>query len=318
MISISYHASHEQFTPSDLLAYVKLAERCGFNACHSSDHFHPWSKNQGQSGYALSWLGAAMEATKIPFSIITTPGQRYHPAITAQAIATLAQMYPNRLAVSLGSGEALNECITGEGWPEKSLRNARLLECATVIRHLLAGDEVNHAGLVNVHAAQLYTLPLIIPPLMCAALTQETARWAGKWADGLLTTYQPKGELEKIINAFRAGGGVNKPIHVKFTFSYARHEQTAKDEAFHQWRANCLDAKKLAEVQSVKQFDDLSKDVSLEKVMSTIPVSSEPQLFIELIQEIIALGSNHIVCHNVGRNQQEFINDFGSYVIPAL
>ena len=125
MAVLSYHASHEQFSPSDLLSYVKLAENAGFQGCHTSDHFHPWSEHQGQSGYAFSWLGAAMEATKLPFSIITAPGQRYHPAIIAQAIGTLLQMYPERLAVSLGSGEALNECITGEPWPEKTIRNKR-------------------------------------------------------------------------------------------------------------------------------------------------------------------------------------------------
>lgn len=318
MSPISYHASHEQFSPSALLAYVKLAEHYGFCACHSSDHFHPWSKHQGQSGYAFSWLGAAMEATQLPFSIITTPGQRYHPAIVAQAIATLAQMYPNRLEVSLGSGEALNENITGEPWPEKSIRNARLLECATVIRRLLAGDEVNHAGLVNVHQAQLYTRPLQAPPLMCAALSKETAYWAGSWADGLLTTYQPNGELEKIIAAFRAGGGEHKPVHVKFTFSYARDEHIARCEAHHQWRFNCIDSAKLADIETVAQFDAISEKTTLEQVITTIPVSSNMQLFMEIIQKIIETGASNVICHNVGRNQEEFIEDFGTKVIAQI
>src|SRR4051812_3122375 len=106
MRQIFYHASHEQFSPKELLHYVKLAEQSGFDGCHSSDHFHPWSKRQGHSGHLYSWLGAALEATKFPVSFITTPGQRYHPAIVAQAIATLAEMYPDRITVELGSREA--------------------------------------------------------------------------------------------------------------------------------------------------------------------------------------------------------------------
>src|SRR3954464_3992242 len=113
MHRIGYHASHEQFSPRELLDLVKLAEQAGFDCAMSSDHFHPWSERQGHSGYAWSWLGAAMEATRLPFGIITAPGDRYPPGIVAQGAATLAQMYPGRLWLALGSGEAINESITG-------------------------------------------------------------------------------------------------------------------------------------------------------------------------------------------------------------
>jgi G6PDH family F420-dependent oxidoreductase len=131
---IGYHASHEQFPPSTLLRLVKAAEQAGFQAAKCSDHFHPWSDRQGHSGYAWSWLGAAMEATRIPFGVISAPGWRYHPAIVAQAAATLAEMYPGRFWLALGSGQALNEGITGLPWPPKAERNARLKESAEVIR----------------------------------------------------------------------------------------------------------------------------------------------------------------------------------------
>ncbi|GGY78905.1 LLM class F420-dependent oxidoreductase [Cellvibrio zantedeschiae] len=312
MAILSYHASHEQFSPSDLLAYVKLAEQAGFHGCHSSDHFHPWSERQGQSGYVFSWLGAAMEATQFPFSVITAPGQRYHPAIVAQAIGTLLQMYPNRLGISLGSGEALNECITGDAWPEKPIRNQRLLECAQIIKRLLAGEEVTHTGLVNVHRAKLYTRPATTPSIMCAALSKETAAWAGSWADGLLTTYQPEGRLEEIIAAFCSNGGEGKPVHVKLTFSFAQDEQLAHSEAHHQWRFDCIDKLKLAELRSVADFDNAAKDISPEKVASTIPISNSVDHFIRLINKIESMGVNHIVLHNVGRNQEEFITAFGN------
>lgn len=118
-MKLAYHASHEQFSPSHLLKLAALAEQAGFDAIHSSDHFYPWSMRQGHSGYTFSWIGAAMQITRIPFSMVCAPGQRYHPAIVAQAIASIAEMFPGRIDVELGSGEALNEKITGEDWPSK-------------------------------------------------------------------------------------------------------------------------------------------------------------------------------------------------------
>ncbi|MGN6646013.1 MAG: TIGR03885 family FMN-dependent LLM class oxidoreductase [Cytophaga sp.] len=318
MLHISYHASHEQFSPSDLLKYVKLAEQAGFTACHSSDHFHPWSKRQGQSGFAFSWLGAAMEGTRFPFSIVTAPGQRYHPAIVAQAIATLTEMYPERLEVALGSGEALNEHITGTPWPHKQARNQRLLECADVIRRLLKGETVNHFGLVKVHEAKLYTLPEKAPGLMCAALSAETAQWAGNWADGLLTIYQEEKEMYKVIEAFRNHGGTGKPVHIQMAFSYARDEKVAREHAYHQWRSNSISKDKLDDLYTVEHFDAASEDVTEEDVILKIPVASSTQFFIDLISPIKTLGVDNIILHNVNTLQDDFINDFGQAVLPSL
>src|ERR687895_1437541 len=136
MARIGIHCSHEQIPPRDLLAAVRHAEEAGFGAAMSSDHFSPWSERQGESGFAWSFLGAALEATRLPFGVVNAPGQRYHPAIIAQAAATLSSMYPGRFWVALGTGEASNEHITGDGWPAKDTRNARLRECVEVIRAL--------------------------------------------------------------------------------------------------------------------------------------------------------------------------------------
>ena len=144
MVRLGYHASHEQFAPSHLRALTRQAERAGFDCVKSSDHFHPWSERQGQSGFAWSWLGAAMQATSLPFGMISAPGYRYHPAILAQAAATIGEMFPARLWLALGSGEAINEAITGQAWPEKAERNARLDECVSVMRALLNGERVTH------------------------------------------------------------------------------------------------------------------------------------------------------------------------------
>src|ERR671910_878405 len=173
------HCSHEQIPPSRLLRFVQRAEEAGFDGGMSSDHFSPWSERQGESGYAWSFLAAAMATTRLPFGVVNAPGQRYHPAIIAQAAATLTEMFPGRLWVALGSGEASNEHITGGGWPSKSERNARLRECVDVMRALFAGEVVDHDGLVRVDRARLWTLPNEPPALLCAGVTRGTPRCCG-------------------------------------------------------------------------------------------------------------------------------------------
>jgi G6PDH family F420-dependent oxidoreductase len=176
---IGFHASHEQFSPSELLRLVRAAEAAGFDAAMSSDHFRPWGAAQGHSGFAWSWLGAAMATTGLPMGVISAPGYRYHPAIIAQGAATLAEMFPGRFWLALGSGQRLNEDITGLAWPEKAERNARLRECADVIRALLAGEAVTHRGRVTVVEAKLYSRPERPPPLLGAAVTEATAEQVG-------------------------------------------------------------------------------------------------------------------------------------------
>ena len=174
---VAFHCSHEQIAPSRLLRFAQRAEQAGFDGGMSSDHFSPWGERQGESGFAWSFLGAAMARTRLPFGVVNAPGQRYHPAIVAQAAATLTEMFPGRLWVALGTGEASNEHITGEAWPPKRVRNARLRECVDVIRALLAGEEVSHDGLVTVDRARLWTLPEQPPPLFGAAVSPQTAGW---------------------------------------------------------------------------------------------------------------------------------------------
>jgi G6PDH family F420-dependent oxidoreductase len=155
----AFHCSHEQIPPGRLLRFVQRAQEAGFEGGMSSDHFSPWSERQGESGFAWSFLGAAMATTRLPFGVVNSPGQRYHPAVVAQAAASLAEMFPSRLWVALGTGEASNEHITGGSWPSKSERNARLRECVDVIRALFAGEEVTHNGRVVVDRARLWTRP---------------------------------------------------------------------------------------------------------------------------------------------------------------
>ena len=206
MVRIGFHASHEQLGPRALRDAVVDAEAAGFQAAMCSDHLAPWSHRQGQSGNAWTWLGSALEATDLSMGVVTAPGQRYHPAVAAQSIATLGEMFPGRFWAALGSGEALNEHVTGDPWPAKSVRDERLLECVEVIRALLRGEEVTHDGLVRVHRARVWSRPETPPALFGAAVSEQTARVVGSWADGLITVNQPEPVLRRVIEAFRRGG----------------------------------------------------------------------------------------------------------------
>jgi probable non-F420 flavinoid oxidoreductase len=318
MTAIGIHASHEQIPPSALLATVCEAEAAGFQRVWSSDHFSPWSVRQGESGFAWSWLGAAMHATSLPYGVVNAPGQRYHPAIVAQAAATLAEMFPRRLSLALGTGEFSNEHITGEPWPGKQVRNARLRECVDVIRALLAGETVDHAGLVTVDRARLWTLPADPPPLLATAVSPETAAFAGEWADGLITINQPERRLERVLAAFREHGGEGKPVAVQVHLSWAETEDEALSIAYDQWRTNVFAPPLCWDLATVEQFDIAATYVRPENVRESVLVSSDLHRHIAWIEEMVALGFDAVYLHHVGQEQRRFIDAFGEHVLPAL
>jgi len=318
MLQIGYHASHEQFKPSLLLKYAMMAEEHGFDAIHSSDHFHPWNERQGESGFSFAWLGAAMQATKLPFGLVCAPGQRYHPAIVAQAIATLGEMFPERFWVSLGSGEAINENITGDPWPAKSTRNTRLLESYEIIQRLLNGETVSADGIVHIDNAKLYTRPTVKPLVIGAAVSKETAGWMGGWADGLITVNKPYQELKEVVEAFRNGGGEGKPLFLKVQLSYASTKMEAIQSAYDQWRTNVIDKDLLADLSTVKEFEEAASTVLPEDLSSSVCISADLEEHIQWIKEYHSLGFSTIILHNVNTNQERFIRDFGAEVLPKL
>jgi len=315
---IGFHASHEQLAPSALLGAVRSAEAAGFQAATCSDHLAPWSERQGHSGYAWSWLGAAMEATSLPFGVVTAPGQRYHPVITAQAIATLGELFPGRFWAALGSGEAMNEHVTGDPWPPKQRRDARLLECVDVIRALLRGEEVTHRGLVRVDRARLWSLPAEAPPLYGAAVSEETARTVGGWADGLITVRRPVEELRPVLDAFREGAGDGKPVAVQVHVSWADDDDTALAIAHDQWRSGVLGTDLAWDLELPAQFDAATAHVRPEDVEGSVLVSSDTGRHVKWLRELIDLGVDEITIHHVGQEQDRFIETFGEHVLPEV
>ncbi len=317
MTTYGFHASHEQIHPSELLRAVQRAEEAGFGAIMCSDHFAPWSERQGESGFAWAWLGAAMHVTKGTHGVVTAPGQRYHPAIIAQAIATLEAMNPGRFWAALGSGEAMNERIMGHEWPRKSIRNARLLECVQIIRALLNGEEVSHDGLVGVDRAKLWTLPEHPPPLIATAVSVETAGWAGQWADGLATINQPPEKLRQMVDAYRSAGGEG-PLVLQVHVSYAQTDEEARAIAFDQWRTNVFSPPIPWDTDSPASFDEIAKHVRPEDLDASVFISSDVGAHTAQLREWSELGFDRVYIHHVGKEQNLFIDTFGERVLPEL
>ena len=318
MALIGYHASHEQFRPSALLKWALMAKEAGFQAINCSDHFHPWSERQAQSGFSFAWLGASMQATGLPHGVVCSPGYRYHPAIVAQAAATLSEMFPEKFWISVGSGEALNERITGERWPAKDERNARLKESVEIMRRLFNGEIVSHKGLIVIEEAKLYTRPEIPPLIIGAAVTENTAGWMGEWADGLITVNRPPKELKNVVDAFRKNGGAAKPMYLKVQLSYDKTEEKALNGAYDQWRTNIFNATVLADLWKVKQFDAIGEMVKPDEMKDKVLISADLKKLQAWIGEYIDLGFEKVILHNVNREQERFIGEFSSHVLSSL
>lgn len=317
MTVVGFHASHEQIHPSALLDAVALAEEVGFTAAMCSDHFAPWSAAQGHSALAWAWLGAALERTSLPIGVVTAPGQRYHPAIVAQAAATLEAMHPGRHWVALGSGEHVNEHITGDPWPRKEVRDARLHECARIIQDLLAGEEVSHDGLVTVDRARLWTRPDPPPAVLAAAVSPAKAAAAAAWADGLITVNQPPEVLRDVLGAYRGAGG-RGPTALQVHLSWAPDEDEALAIALDQWRANAPGPPLTWEAATVEELDQVGALVGEEEIREAVLVSGDLKQHAAWLQERADLGFDQLYLHHVGQDQRPFLDGFGEHVLPEL
>jgi probable non-F420 flavinoid oxidoreductase len=315
MTRIGFHASHEQISPRQLLADVQRAEQVGFDMAMCSDHLQPWSARQGHSGYAWAWLGAALATTGLEFGCVCAPGQRYHPAVVAQKLATLAVMFPGRVWTALGSGEAINEVVTGEGWPRKELRVQRLEECVDVIRRLLRGDEVSHDGLVSVDRGRVWDLPEEQPPLVAPVASVESASRVARWADGLITVNQDVETLREIVARYHDADGRGR-IALQLHLSWAPTQVEAEEIAFDQWRSNVFSPPLTWDIDSVAGFDAASEHVSMESVHSTVRISSALEQHVAWIREYAAIGFDDIYLHFVGQDQSRFLAEFGARVLP--
>lgn len=319
MTVVGFHASHEQIPPSRLLEDVVHAEEVGFSAAMCSDHITPWGTDQGQSGFAWSWLGAALARTDLTFGVVHAPGQRYHPAVSAQMVATLAEMFPQRFWAALGTGQYMNEHVTGQGWPEKTERDARLAETVDVMRRLLAGEEVTHVGRVVVDRAKVWSRPpaAAAPGLLAAAITPRTAGWAGSWADGLITVNSSPDVLREVLGAYREGGGTG-PACLQVHVAWAPTHDEALATAHHQWRTNVFGSHVLADLATPDQFDDVGRQVQPPGVDGPVVVEHDLGRLAERLVEMRDVGFDRLYLHHVGQDQRAWLDAAGTHLLPQL
>ncbi|GAA2080300.1 TIGR03885 family FMN-dependent LLM class oxidoreductase [Aeromicrobium halocynthiae] len=312
-----FHASHEQIAPSQLLRDVQAAERAGFDMAMCSDHFAPWSVRQGHSGFAWTWLGAALATTDLTFGTVTAPGQRYHPAVVAQASATVAEMFPGRFWMALGSGQNMNEHVTGDPWPPKDVRQERLEECVDVVRRLHAGDEVTHRGHVRVERAQVYSRPSTPPRLVGAALTPATAERAASWADGLVTVNDDVDVVRDVVRAYRDAGGtgtVALQVHVCLAPTMTLAREIARD----QWQNHALPTVLHYDAATPQELDAHGHDVPDSDVAEAVLVSDSVPDLAERLLQLVSLGFDEVYLHHVGQDQAPFLQVAEHELLPAL
>ncbi|MCR2764408.1 TIGR03885 family FMN-dependent LLM class oxidoreductase [Microbacterium sp. zg.B48] len=316
MVFVGYHASHEQVPPSRLLAAVVRAEQVGFDGAMCSDHLAPWGIAQGESGYAWSWLGAALASTSFSLGVVTAPGQRYHPVISAQAIATVEEMFPGRFWAALGSGEAVNEHVTGDPWPSKERRNARLEASVGVIRELLAGREVSHTSEITVDRARVWSLPAEPPPLLGAAVTAETAGWLARWADGLATVAQPPEKLTDVLRAYADAGGTG-PRVLQVHVSLEDTEEAALRVAREQWRHSAI-TESLWDIEQPEHFDKLAGEPTDDQLRNGALICADPIELADRVAGLVALGFDRVFVHGISKDQDAFLERAERDLLPAL
>lgn len=322
---IGYAAMSEQFSPNDIVEFSKVAQDNGFTALMLSDHFHPWVPSQGQSPFAWALLGALGQATNLRFGTgVTPPGWRYHPAILAQAAATLEAMYPGRFYLGLGAGEAVNEHITGQYWPEPVTRLEMLAEAIEIIRKLFSGKVVKYRGTYfNLESARLYTMPPAPPPIYVATSGPVNAERTGRTCDGIITVGAADEKIRLLIERFEKGAReagkdpATMPRIIQLHVSWAASDEAAVEQAVKEWPNGGMNFPK-QDIRNPEDFEAMAKLVRPENFKGRVLMSADLNAHREHVQHYADLGFTEIYVHNVGRNQREFIEAFGREVIPNV
>ena len=329
MLTIGYKASAEQFGPRDLLAYAIHAQRVGFDSIFVSDHFQPWRYTDGHAPNALVWLGAAMSRTEratIGTSVLT-PSFRYHPAIVAQAFATLAMLDPSRRVVlGVGTGESLNEAALGIEWPDQKERFARLKEATELIHELWTRDFVTFDGqFYKTENATIYDRPEKPVELWIAASGPAAARLAGRVADGFICTSGKGMELytdtllpavaEGAEKAGRSVDGIEKMIEMKVSYDLDR-KRALQDCGI--WSALALPSEAKMGVDDPREMERLAAELPLEQAATRWLVSNDPDEQVEQIRPYVEAGFTHLVFHSPSSNQTRFINAYARDIIPRI
>lgn len=328
MLRIGYKASSEQFAPRELADYVVLAEQAGFESAFISDHFQPWRHDGGHAPASLPWLGSVGARTEriVLGTSVLTPTFRYHPAVIAQAFATLGCLYPGRVILGVGTGESLNESALGLPWPAGKERLARLREAVALIRQLWAGERVTFEGTYyQTDKATIYDRPEQQVPIYIGASGPIATSFAGREGEGFITTSGKAPELysDKLLPALREGveqsgrtvTDLDLLMEVKVSFDPDRSRAM---EDTRNWAALALSPEEKVGVDDPIEMQRLSDALPVERAASRWIVSDDPDEHVQQIQRYVDLGFRHLVFHAPGPDQARFIELYGEEIIPRL
>lgn len=329
MLKVGYKASAEQFGPRELLEFGVEAERQGFDSVVVSDHFTPWRYTDGHAPFSFAWLGAlAVQTSRIILGTsVVTPTFRYHPAIVAQAMATIACLAPGRVLLGVGTGESLNEVpVLAIPWPESPERFARLKEAISLMERLWREEDVTSEGpYYPTHRARLYDRPAEPVKLYVAASGPAAARLAGRMADGFICTsgkglplYQDTllpALAEGLTKAGREPDAVEKMIELKVSFDTDR---TRALEETRIWGTLALPAEAKMGVEDPRELERRAAALSVEQAASRWLVSDDPEEHLEQLRPYLELGFTHLVFHAPGPDQVRFLKLYGETVVPRI
>ncbi len=319
----------EQFAPGAAVELATGADTSGFDGTVVADRFQPWLPSQGNASFAWAVLGAIGQRTTGMVTASAVPGYRMHPATVAQASATLAALYPDRHRLILSAGDAIDEHIVGQYWPEASERAARLFEALEVIRKLFAasakGNDTRHSGPhFRLESSRLWTMPATPPRMQIWAGGPMTARRAGRTLDGMVVQAGPTERLMALLNAFREGrqeagrstGPAQTVVHAQL--SWAPTDDEAMAQALRDWPMAGLRFPR-GDIRSPFDVDQLARSVTAEDIRARIPVSSDPDVHRAYLQSFFDLGFDAVHVHNVGsRTQGAWIEIAGREILPKL
>ena len=327
MAMFGWKAGAEQYGPRELLEMATAAEDAGFEAASISDHFHPWDES-GQSPFAWTWLGAAAaRTTRIQLGTgLTAPILRYHPAIIAQAVATLAELAPGRAFVAVGTGEALNEYSATGLWPGHTGRQRRVEEAVELMRKLFAGDPVTHRGrYYQTHQAKLYTRPEQAPPVYVGSSVPASARFAGRVGDGLLTVGGKEPAFyRELLGEFEAGAReagkdpAVMPKLIEVSVSYGNPREAALAARKQYWAGTMIPALFRHRIYTPAESAENGALVGEEAMLKSMCMSDDPAEHVAFARQFLDLGFTGLFFHSAGPDQFAFIEGYGRDVLPAL
>ena len=319
-----HFCAHEQFPPDELIGQAVAAERAGFDGIGCSDHLQPWWE-PGESGHAWVWLGAAGQATeKVPIGTgVTPPGPRYHPALIAQAWATLEILFPGRPYLGFGSGESLNESPLGADWPPVGKQIERMEEALELIDRLFEGERVTHQGEhFSTKEAFLHSRPERRPPIYVSAFGPQAAAVAGRRGDGLWTLADPE-QAPEVIDAYRSAaddaGREPGEILLQLQFSWAPDDDAALEGA-RVWKGAQPDSFYTDDWHRPQDmYEEGDRQVSDDELRKALVISSDPEEHVERIREVEEMGATIVVAMNVsGADPRGAIDVYAESVLPAL